>query len=133
MPKDSAAYINLRKLAAAQRKVRFELLFDQQCRGVGLPRAEPEWGFHPTRQWRFDRAWPAFKVAVEIDGGVFSKGRHTRGLGYEEDCVKMAEALLLGWSVYRFSTGQIKKGVAIAFLERDLLPRYRKVVALRAL
>ena len=123
---------DLKREKAKAKRERFEKLFDQQCRAVGLPPGEPEWRFHPQRDFRFDRAWPPFKVAIEIDGGIWSQGRHVRGLGYEQDCLKMAEALFLGWRVYRFSTGQVKRGTAIDFLERELLPRFRRVQALRA-
>lgn len=55
--------------------------------------------FHPTRKWRMDVAWECSKVAIEVMGGVFSGGRHTRGKGYIEDCNKMNEAQILGWIV----------------------------------
>jgi hypothetical protein len=42
---------------------------------------EFEHRFHPVRRWRFDAAFPARKVAVELDGGIFAAGRHTRGAG----------------------------------------------------
>lgn len=118
---------DLKRAKAKAKREHFEKMFDQQCRAAGLPKPEPEWKFHPTRDWRFDRAFPIYLIAFEIDGGIWSKGRHVRGLGYEDDCEKMAEALLLGWSVYRFSTGQVKKGVAIAFAERALKRRVERV------
>jgi len=119
------------QLAAAAKRAKYEVMFLQQCRAVGLGEPEREWRFHPTRKWRFDMAWPSFKTAVEIDGGVYSAGRHTRGKGFEEDCIKLAEAYDLGWTVYRFSTGQVKSGVAIAYLERALLKRVEFVKALK--
>lgn len=72
--------------------------------------------FHPTRRWRFDFAFPDLKLAVEVEGGTYSNGRHNRGNGYESDLEKYNEAILLGWNVLRFSTGMVNKGYAIDFV-----------------
>ena len=32
----------------------------------------------PDRKWRSDIAWPNVKVALEIDGGTWTMGRHNR-------------------------------------------------------
>lgn len=94
----------------------------EQCRIVGLPAPETELAFAKSigRRWRFDVAWPALKLAVEIDGGVFlqSGGRHSRGAGYRADCEKMAEAAILGWTVLRFLPEHVKSGQALGWIER---------------
>lgn len=71
---------------------------------------ESEYVFHPARKWRFDFANVKRKIAVEIEGGIWSGGAHTRGKGFEEDCEKYNEAALLGWQVYRFTAGMLEKG-----------------------
>lgn len=71
------------------------------------PTLEQEHKFHPTRRWRFDFAHVITKAAFEIEGGVWSGGRHTRGKGFTEDCVKYSEAQLLGWTVYRITPQMI--------------------------
>ena len=63
---------------------------------------EKEVLFHPTRKWRFDRAWVSRKVAVEIDGGIFTQGRHVRGMGYHEQLNKQNAAMQEFWTVLRF-------------------------------
>jgi very-short-patch-repair endonuclease len=73
----------------------------------GLPEPVHEFRFHPVRKWRFDFAFPDYGVAVEVEGGVFSRGRHTRGAGYSEDLVKYNAANDCGFVVYRYSTKQI--------------------------
>jgi len=88
-----------------------------------IPKPEREYKFHQNRKWRFDFCWPLLKVAVEIDGGVHSNGRHNRGKGFEEDLIKLNEASLLGWTVLRFSTGQVKAGMAIETFKRLVLGR----------
>jgi len=79
---------------------------------------EREYKFHPTRKWRFDFAWPLEKFAVEIEGGVWSGGRHTRGKGFIEDCIKYNEAVMLGWRVIRVTTEMVENGEAMAYIER---------------
>jgi very-short-patch-repair endonuclease len=76
-------------------------------------RPEREWMFHPTRKWRFDFAWPDVKLAVEIEGGTWRGGRHSRGSGFDNDAAKYNAAVLLGWRVLRYSTGMVQSGIAI--------------------
>jgi len=83
-----------------------------------LPEAEREYKFHPVREWVFDFAWPERMMSVEIDGGTHTNGRHNRHYGYEEDCRKIAEAILLGWTVFRFTGDMVKNGEAIQFMNR---------------
>lgn len=94
------------------------LLF--QIKAVGLPEPEREYRFHHVRRWRFDLAWPELMVAAEVEGGTWSKGRHVRGGGFEKDCEKYAEALLLGWKVLRVPGAWVSSGKAIDYLERLL-------------
>lgn len=82
-------------------------LIPRICTADGLPEPVPEHRFHPTRKWRFDWAWPAHMLALEIDGGVWTGGRHTRGKGYVGDMEKLNEAQLLGWTVLRITPDQV--------------------------
>lgn len=54
------------------------------------------------RRWRFDAAIPELNLAFELEGAVWSKGRHVQPAGYEKDLEKYNTALLQGWAVYRF-------------------------------
>ena len=91
-----------------------------QIRACRLSAPEREFYFAKPRRWRFDFAWPAWLVAVECEGGVFSGGRHTRGRGFEADCAKYNEAALAGWRVLRVTERHITSGEAIGWLERAL-------------
>jgi len=88
-----------------------------------LPAPEREVRFHPTRKWRFDFAWREQRLAVEVEGGTWAGGRHTRGEGFAEDAEKYNAAVLLGWSVLRFTSAMVEDGTAVATIERFLAGR----------
>ena len=67
----------------------------------GLPEPVFEHRFHPVRQWRFDIAWPAYRIALEVEGGIWTGGRHSRGAGMAKDMDKYNTATALGWRVLR--------------------------------
>lgn len=66
------------------------------------PDACAEFRFHPTRKWRADFAIPSAKLLIEIDGGAWSGGRHTRGAGFIADQSKLNAAACLGYRVLRY-------------------------------
>lgn len=74
-----------------------------------LPAPEVEVLFVPGRDWRADLAWPDRGLLVEVQGGTFSGGAHTRGVGYSRDCERLAEAHLLGWRMFWLPTDWITK------------------------
>ncbi len=80
---------------------------------------EREVKFHPERKWRFDFTINA-RMAIEIEGGTWIAGRHNRGSSIERDLEKYNEAARLGWVVFRFTTGQVKDGSAIAYILKVL-------------
>lgn len=69
--------------------------------GMHLPRPVAEHRFHDDRKWRFDFAWPDAKIALEVDGAIWTQGRHTRGEGWLKDTEKMNTAATMGWRVLR--------------------------------
>jgi hypothetical protein len=74
------------------------------------PKLTPEHRFHGSRLWRFDFALPDLRIAFEIEGGVWSGGRHTRGYGFVKDADKYLAAFLLGWTVVRLTAYQLHLG-----------------------
>lgn len=80
----------------------------------------PEYPFHPTRKWRIDVAFVAEKLAVEIDGGVFSQGRHTRGAGVVKDMEKLAALAAAGWRVIRCTPQHVNDGTALTWISAAL-------------
>jgi len=77
------------------------------CREHQLPVPEAEVVFAPPRRWRFDFAWPRERVALEIQGGLFVQGRHTRGAALLKEHEKLNAAAALGWRVLYTSPGNI--------------------------
>jgi hypothetical protein len=91
-----------------------------QCEDRGLPAPVLEFRFCIERRWRADLGWPEKMLIAEIDGGSWSGGRHTRGKGFENDCIKLNTAAILGYRVLRFTPGMVQSGVAIAHIEQAL-------------
>jgi len=74
---------------------------------AGLPMPEREVRFCPTRRFRFDFCWPGLKTAIELNGGVWTRGRHLRGQGYINDLKKLNLAVKLGWRVLQYTPDMI--------------------------
>ena len=92
-----------------------------------LPQPVQEYQFAKAqgRKWAFDLAWPdkvvvlrpgrvnqylpKGRVAVEIEGGLYIQGRHSRGAGYERDLAKDNAAVVMLWHVLRFSPGMLER------------------------
>lgn len=61
----------------------------------------PEYRFDDTRKWRIDYAIVPHKIAIEVEGGAFTQGRHTRGAGFIADMEKYNELTRAGWRLIR--------------------------------
>ena len=66
--------------------------------------------FAPPRRWRFDFALIAERIAIEVEGGTWSQGRHNRPQGYQADCEKYNAAAVMGWRVLRFTPAMVRRG-----------------------
>ena len=92
-----------------------------------LPEGVREYAFAQgiKRKWRFDFAWPEAKVALEVEGGQWSRspGRHQRGKGMEGDIEKYNFAGLMGWLVIRASTDMVHDNRAADVVRAALLLR----------
>lgn len=90
-----------------------------QLQALNVP-FEREFRFHSTRRWRADFHIVGRQLLIEVEGGVWSEGRHTRGKGYMGDMEKYNEATALGYQLLRFSTEQVKSGFAVKKIEQVL-------------
>ena len=66
--------------------------------------------FCDGRKWAFDFACQSIATAIEIEGGVFARGRHSRGVGMVADMQKYNTAQLFGWIVLRYTPEQFAAG-----------------------
>lgn len=78
-------------------------MIESICKLNHLPMPVREYKFHPDRKWRIDFAWPSHKLAIEIEGGVWTRGRHIRGKGFLNDMEKYNELARMGWCLFRFT------------------------------
>ena len=87
-----------------------------------LPEPISEFKVCPERRWRFDWAFPVQRVAIEVNGGIFSRirGRHSRGAGQLKDWEKLNHAQKLGWKVFQFSPQQMNEEKTAEFLREVL-------------
>lgn len=97
-------------------------LFDRLCVAHGLFEPVSEYAFAPPRKWRFDWAWPERKVAVEIEGGIYGRGKpcpvckrrksgaHSSVTGLLRDIEKYNRAASMGWRVLRATPDMVEDG-----------------------
>lgn len=88
-----------------------------------------EFKFDPERKWRFDFLIPP-NVGIEIEGGVWSQGRHTRGSGFIADCEKYNSAAMLGYKVLRYTSITIPKLIYdLYIITKGIYGKPTKIVA----
>lgn len=80
-----------------------------------------EYRFAPPRRFRADFALIEQRVMIEVDGGVWTRGRHTRGAGYVRDAEKRNLAASMGWLVFTTFPGK----------ELEVWPLVEKALLLR--
>lgn len=86
-----------------------EAAFDTLWRQLGYPDCwEREVAFAAPRKFRFDRAYRIHHVAVELDGGTWSGGRHVSGAGYARDAEKANYAASIGWAVFHLTADMLE-------------------------
>ncbi len=84
---------------------------------LNFPEPMREHRFREGRKWSFDFAWtiPNYcpgadsirGVALEVEGGTWRGGRHSRGSGFAADCEKYNAAATDGWLVLRATSEMI--------------------------
>lgn len=74
-------------------------IFQAVCVSSGIDKPESEFRFYDSRKWRFDFAWPKQRVALEVQGGVWTGGRHSRGAAMLKEWEKLNTAAMTGWRI----------------------------------
>jgi hypothetical protein len=99
-------------------------LFLASCHAHGLPEPIPEARWSLERKWLFDYCWAPEKVAVEIVGGVWIGGHHSRGQSQIDDMHRRNTAQLIGYIVLEFTPDQVyRTGEAFPIIKRALEAR----------
>lgn len=100
---------------------RLEARFLRLWEAIGGPPLEREFRFHPGRRWRADFAHLPSRTLVEIEGGIWLRGRHTRPQGFLADIEKYFEAAMAGWRVLRITERELTTATVKRII--DFLPR----------
>lgn len=89
---------------------------------AGIPTPELQYRGLPPRRFLFDFAWVEQRIAVEINGGTWAKGKtgHNSGSGLQADMTKLNCAALAGWVVLVYTDHGIKDGSLVADVRRAL-------------
>lgn len=120
-PRDVPTAHSLKVLRDQEKERSNRWLFVQLCTRNDLPEPTSEYVFAKPRRWRFDFAWIQHRVALEVEGGAWSKGAHGRGVHFLSDIDKYNTATLLGWRLLRCVPGRLRTEDTIIMLRAALL------------
>ena len=104
-----------------------EQAFVTQVRMLGLPEPEREVALSNEYAYRWDFVWPRYRLAVEINGGIWNVGGHSTGKGILRDMTKLKLATLAGYRSFQFSADAVEDGSAVNTVEKFILG-YREMV-----
>lgn len=66
-------------------------------------------------------AVPEHKIALEVEGGVWTGGRHTSPKGFLGDIEKYNTATLMGWRVFRTTPDDLYKKKTLDLMKSAIL------------
>jgi len=94
---------------------------------MGIPEPVTEYQFaHAVgRKWRFDFAWCSspftiFRVALEVDGGIWITGGHNRGTQMKKTWEKENEAQIIGWKILKCEPKDLCTKQTVNLIKRAL-------------
>ena len=99
-----------------------EDIFAFQLDSAGLTGYIREYQAIPGRKFRFDFAFveQGQNLLIELNGGTFTHGGHSTGLGIKRDYEKSNLAVKYGYKLLTFDSDMVKSGQALDFTERML-------------
>lgn len=115
---ESSRFHDKKRKKAAATKPKYDIPFFALLKENDLPMPEPEYHFHDTRLWRADYSFKDQRILLEVEGGIWTQGRHTRGEGYKKDMEKYTEAALEWWRVFRVTPDGLVTMKTIELLKR---------------
>ena len=85
---------------------------------LGGPELKPQHKFEPMRRWRADFAHLGKrKVIIEIEGGIYSGGRHVRGVAFTSDAIKYNAAEMAGFHVIRLTSDMLNEQYIVGLID----------------
>ena len=114
---DKQVIRNTKKSRQTANKTQIRDVFTVICKTDLGVECVKEYKFHPDRRWRFDYAFPEYKIALEVEGGVWTQGRHTRAQGFLGDIEKYNTATLMGWRVFRTTPTDLYRTATVNLLK----------------
>lgn len=122
----------LKRLAAKEKRERFENALAFELNAAGLGRYKREYLFareasnpkFARRNWRLDFYFPEYRIAIEVEGGIWTGGAHGRPSNIERDIEKHNLLNALGITVFRVPTKWIRNGTALRRIE-ELVAEHR--------
>ena len=109
------------KISEAKRKsnpIEDELAF--QIRATRMPKPERQYRYAPPRKFAADFAWPAQRLLVEVQGGIWTRQAHGSIKGVLADIDRLNAATLAGWRLLRFTPEMVKSGAARMMIDEAL-------------
>jgi very-short-patch-repair endonuclease len=97
-----------------------EHCFLQRLRDREILQPDREYKAIADRRFRIDWAWPEQKLALEVEGGVWTGGRHTRGGGFLADMEKYNLLAVAGWRLLRCQPKELANYATIDLIARAL-------------
>lgn len=73
------------------------------------PEPQRQVRFASDREFTLDFAWIPYLVFLEVQGGTFTAGRHSRGTGQRDDATKNNLAVKMGWRPFYATTDMISE------------------------
>ena len=114
---DKQTYQSKKKSRQAANQQKIRDVFTIICKTDLHIEVVKEHRFHPVRKWSFDYAIPAHKIALEVEGGVWTGGRHTSPQGFLGDIEKYNTATLMGWRVFRVTPDELYKTATLNLIK----------------
>lgn len=103
-----------------------ELAQNLTLAGGALAEYERQFAYVPGRKFAADFAWPAHRLLLEVQGGVFTGGAHGSITGIKRDIDRLNIATLNGWRLLRIlpdATKQDEIAETLEMVERALEAR----------
>lgn len=118
----------VRRLGKVSQRERLELLFFEAWNDEFLAQLGPlerQFRHNPKRKWRWD-----FRIAdvlIDINGGTFIRGGHSRGVGQDKDYEKWNDAVRLGYRPLVFGTLAMKDPLEVVTIVAEILTNAREI------